>query len=226
MGRLVGTVAFMAPEHIMGEDLDIRADLYSLGALLYMSLTGKKPFESNSIAGYLSMHLTKDPPRPRDIDPNAPQLLEQICVKLMQKDPKNRYNTAEEVLQVLNDKKHLPKIVGRTAELATFQRLLDTLPGDKLSLICIEGPEQAGKSFLLERLSKSMEAKKMSVSPWLANEDTDVVIVDDADKLNDTERSALMHQLRNASGKKSLYLVSASQKLIDTELIIALITHT
>ena len=41
MGRLVGTVAFMAPEHIMGDKCDLRADLYSLGALLYMGLTGK-----------------------------------------------------------------------------------------------------------------------------------------------------------------------------------------
>ena len=56
MGSLVGTVAFMAPELIIGEELDHRADLYSLGALIFMALTGKKPFEAKSIVGYLSQH--------------------------------------------------------------------------------------------------------------------------------------------------------------------------
>ena len=52
MGRLLGTIAFMAPEHILGEPVDHRVDLYSLGALLYMGLTKEKPFKTTTIANY------------------------------------------------------------------------------------------------------------------------------------------------------------------------------
>ena len=60
-GKLVGTVAFMAPEQITGEAVDSRADLYSLGAVLYVMLTGTQPIRADSIAGYLARHLTENP---------------------------------------------------------------------------------------------------------------------------------------------------------------------
>ena len=87
MGSLVGTVAFMAPELIIGEELDHRADLYSLGALIFMALTGKKPFEAKSIVGYLSQHLTQPPLRPSSEDSNIPRSLDNICFQLY-KEPK------------------------------------------------------------------------------------------------------------------------------------------
>ncbi|MFN7145302.1 MAG: serine/threonine-protein kinase, partial [Myxococcota bacterium] len=100
-GRLVGTVAFMAPEQITGESPDTRADLYSLGALLYVMLTFRRPIVADSIAGYLARHLTETPRAPSDIDPRVPQRLERICTKLLQKDPSRRYASARQVLAAL-----------------------------------------------------------------------------------------------------------------------------
>ena len=100
-GRLVGTVAFMAPEQIMGDPMDSRADLYSLGAVLYLMLTLKRPIEADSIAGYLARHLTHVPRAPAEIDPRVPRHLERICVRLLLKDPAQRYSSARQVLEVL-----------------------------------------------------------------------------------------------------------------------------
>ncbi len=100
-GRLVGTVAFMAPEQITGDAPDTRADLYSLGALLYMMLTFRRPIVADSIAGYLARHLTETPRAPSDVDPRVPQRLEQVCVRLLQKDPSRRFASARQVITAL-----------------------------------------------------------------------------------------------------------------------------
>ena len=68
-GELIGTVAYIAPEQIRGEPLDARADLYSVGTVLYSFLTGKKPFQAHSLQGYLEKHLHQMPKRPQALDP-------------------------------------------------------------------------------------------------------------------------------------------------------------
>ena len=121
MGRLLGTVAFMAPEHILGEEIDHRADLYSLGALLYMGLTGSKPFEAKTITEYLSMHITQSAPKPKDKDPNIPPLLDQICSRLLEKEPSKRFSSASEVLLLLQKKQRFPNIFGKEKLETIFQ---------------------------------------------------------------------------------------------------------
>ena len=101
LGSLVGTVAFMAPEQILGEALDPRTDLYALGAILYMSLTGQKPFEAKTMAEYLAKHLSQKPVHPCEVNPEIPETLGDICVKLLQKSPDDRFNSATELLQAL-----------------------------------------------------------------------------------------------------------------------------
>ena len=71
LGSLIGTVAFMAPEQILGEPVDQRTDLYALGAVLYMSLTGVKPFEAKTMAEYLAKHLNQAAPSPHVLRPEA-----------------------------------------------------------------------------------------------------------------------------------------------------------
>ena len=101
-GRLVGTVAFMAPEQIMGEPVDSRVDLYSLGAVLYVLLTLQKPIEADSIPGYLARHLTHVPRPPSEIDPRVPRHLERISTRLLLKDPAQRFASARQVLDALD----------------------------------------------------------------------------------------------------------------------------
>ena len=92
LGSLIGTVAFMAPEQILGEPVDQRTDLYALGAVLYMSLTGEKPFEAKTMAEYLAKHLNQEPPSAQLLRPEAPAHLAKLCTRLMQKTLPSAYN--------------------------------------------------------------------------------------------------------------------------------------
>jgi serine/threonine protein kinase len=71
-GELLGTVAYIAPEQINGERIDARTDLYSLGAVLYYLLTGRRPFNARTLAGYLDKHLHRPPRPPASSTPPCP----------------------------------------------------------------------------------------------------------------------------------------------------------
>ena len=187
MGRLVGTVAFMAPEHIMGDKCDLRADLYSLGALLYMGLTGKKPFEATSIAGYLSMHLTHDAPNPKSVNPNIPDRLNTICIKLLQKEPENRYSSAAEILQILSDVPKFPTLIGRDQYIEAFRSFVLSYQNGESIHLSITGKPSSGKTALLHRLKRELLAQGLSYSDIKENlcespPDACILCVDDIEK--------------------------------------------
>ena len=84
-GEVIGTVAYMAPEQIKNQALDSRTDLYSLGASLYLMLTGKRPFSARTLAGYIQKHLTTEPTPPSTHVAMIPTDLETVCLRLLQK---------------------------------------------------------------------------------------------------------------------------------------------
>jgi len=101
-GLAVGTPYFMSPEQIRGDkDVDIRADLYSLGATLYFLLTGKHPYEGRSAAETMSMHLKEPVPDPRKANPQIREDIGWAIQKLMAKDRNHRYQTPGELLEDL-----------------------------------------------------------------------------------------------------------------------------
>ena len=120
LGSLVGTVAFMAPEQILGEDIDHRSDLYTLGALLYMSLTGQKPFEASTMAEYLAKHLYEEPVHPCLINPEIPQYLGDLCDQLLQKEPSKRLESALAVQKFLKNAKSLHVPTGHETPVQHF----------------------------------------------------------------------------------------------------------
>lgn len=99
----IGSVHYISPEQAKGEFTDERADIYSLGVVLYEMLAGKLPFEGDSAVSVALMQLQKDPERLTNINPDIPLGLEQICFHAMQKDPKDRYQTATEMLLDLEE---------------------------------------------------------------------------------------------------------------------------
>jgi len=103
-GLIMGTPAFLSPEQAargrMGP-IDGRADLYSLGAVMYYRLTGRRPFTGRTPLDVLQANLRTMPPHPHDVEPLSPPELGDICMKLLQKRPEDRYQTAEEVQQGL-----------------------------------------------------------------------------------------------------------------------------
>jgi eukaryotic-like serine/threonine-protein kinase len=92
----VGTPFYMSPEQIIGKNIDFRSDLYSLGCTLFECATGTVPFFKGDLSYH---HLHTKPPSPRSINPALTREMEAIILKLLEKDPDNRYQSARELIE-------------------------------------------------------------------------------------------------------------------------------
>jgi tetratricopeptide (TPR) repeat protein len=102
-GVIVGTAAYMAPEQALGQPIDGRADLYALGVLLYELTTGRVPFTGDDPLTIVSQHVHAPVVPPRVIRPDIPHALEAIIVRLLAKDPAQRFASAAETRAALLD---------------------------------------------------------------------------------------------------------------------------
>src|SRR5262249_20177253 len=102
-GMIVGTPAYMAPEQAAGDIKSIgpAADIYSLGAMLYALLTGRPPFQGQSSMATLSQIATGEVVPPHTLKPFLSLELSAICLKCLEKDPRKRYNSAQELAEDL-----------------------------------------------------------------------------------------------------------------------------
>jgi eukaryotic-like serine/threonine-protein kinase len=97
-GFIVGTPAYMAPEQAAGRVIDGRADLYSLGAVLYRLCTGQVPFPGTDVMATLSALATREPVPIREVNPAVPVVLAELIHALLAKDPHSRPSSAQEVV--------------------------------------------------------------------------------------------------------------------------------
>jgi eukaryotic-like serine/threonine-protein kinase len=100
-GQMVGTPAFMPPEQFTGAPIDGRADIFSLGVVLYWLATGEQPFPGESLTAVSYKVVHTDPVPPRKLNPSVPATLENIILKCMAKNPAERYQTGEELARDL-----------------------------------------------------------------------------------------------------------------------------
>lgn len=120
----IGSVHYIAPEQARGDLTDGKADIYSVGVMLYEMLTGKLPFEADSAVSVAIMQLQTEPSPLRDINEEIPEGLEEITLKAMRKDPAQRYETAAKMLEAIEAFRRNPSIR------FNYKYYDDTLSGD------------------------------------------------------------------------------------------------
>jgi serine/threonine protein kinase/tetratricopeptide (TPR) repeat protein len=130
-GTIVGTAAYMAPEQALGKTVDGRADLYALGVVLYELTTGRVPFLGDDPLATISQHLHAPVVPPRVLRPDLPRSIERIILRLLAKDPAQRFATAAETATALRNALGEP-VEGLEEEAGSAVALLDALSRGRL----------------------------------------------------------------------------------------------
>jgi diguanylate cyclase (GGDEF)-like protein len=175
--QIAGTLAYMAPEQTgrSARPVDPRSDLYALGATLYEMLCGRTPFESSDLLDLVHDHLTRTPLAPVRVDATLPLQLSEIVMRLLQKDPDQRYQSASGLLhdlrrvrQALADgatpafalgerdfAQHIAapdRPIGRDHELARLKHAVQQLALGQTGMLLVSGAPGVGKTTLLNEL--------------------------------------------------------------------------
>lgn len=168
-GMLVGTVAYMPPEQALGTDITPRADLYSLGCMLYEMITGRPPFVSDNPTAVITQHINTRPVAPSWHSESCPQALEEIVLRLLAKDPADRFASAEDVLAALEsvdveqkaashsesnvlERLAMGVFVGREQELERLRRAFDSAVAGHGGLVMLVGEPGIGKTRTTQEL--------------------------------------------------------------------------
>jgi tetratricopeptide (TPR) repeat protein/tRNA A-37 threonylcarbamoyl transferase component Bud32 len=167
-GDVVGTAAYMAPEQALGEALDARSDLYSLGCVLFEMVAGQRPFPGNNAARLIYSHVNHTPNLPVRAAVDISPVLEEMIFKLLAKDPNQRYQSAEEVIEAIDhtktqfdplvitvqtaERRWAQVMVGRDDEMAFLKKRLDDVLRGEGCLVFLTGEAGIGKSRLAHQL--------------------------------------------------------------------------
>ncbi|MEQ1909711.1 MAG: AAA family ATPase, partial [Vicinamibacterales bacterium] len=160
-----GTLNYMAPEQSgrMSRVVDHRADLYSLGVTLYQIATGSQPFADTDAATVVHRHLTLVPPPPSELNPSVSRALSDAILRLVEKNPEDRFQTAADFLSAIADeggtrtstRLSIPdRLYGRAELLAELGQTVSVGLRGPSRLIRVTGPSGSGKSALISHLVK------------------------------------------------------------------------
>ena len=166
-GMMVGTVSYMPPEQAMGGKVTTKADLYSLGAMLYEMVTGRPPFVGDDSVSIIGQHINTPPVSPAWHRADLTPALETLIIQLLDKDPEKRPESASVVLQALESieagkikepSREAPTLaesplyhrvfVGRETELRQLQSAFDGAMSGQGALIMVMGEPGIGKTAL------------------------------------------------------------------------------
>ncbi|HKN68099.1 MAG TPA: serine/threonine-protein kinase [Gemmatimonadaceae bacterium] len=100
-GLVIGTPEYMSPEQLLGDPVDARSDIYSLGCILYQMLTGRRTFDEPTREQMIKRRLTEKAPHPRELVADVPKTLDLIVARMLNRTPQDRYGTAAEVRDLL-----------------------------------------------------------------------------------------------------------------------------
>src|ERR1035441_4408519 len=120
LSQIAGTPDYISPQQVKGKRGDERSDIYSLGVILYEMLTGETPFAGTNPFAVMNDRLMNNPIPPRELNPEIPPALQEVIYRAMEREPQDRYSTANEFAW---DLEHLDQVsVSDRAELRDFKR--------------------------------------------------------------------------------------------------------
>ncbi len=165
-GATIGTAEYMSPEQGKGLWVDHRSDLYSLGVISYEMLTGASPFSGQNPISVIMKHIRESPPPLDEVNIAIPEQTQQIVMKLLAKEPVDRYQSAEEVVRALPSRFVLPddmqrdvhrkvmrpQFVGRESEMKILRAMLKDVQAGEQRVVLISGESGVGKTRLIEEL--------------------------------------------------------------------------
>ncbi|MEN3305379.1 MAG: hypothetical protein V7603_1581 [Micromonosporaceae bacterium] len=178
--KIAGTLAYLAPEQTgrTGRPVDQRADLYALGATLYELATGRPPFGTGDPLRLTHDHLARVPTAPAELNPDVPQVLSDIILRLLEKEPDRRYQSAEGLAHDLTLLAECPgasfplgerdfplrlsppsRLVGRDAETAALGTAFDEAVAGRGRGVLVSGVPGVGKTALIDELRSVVAAR-------------------------------------------------------------------
>jgi len=139
-GAVMGTARYMSPEQALGEPVDARSDLYSLGATMFFALTGRPPFEGSNLPAIITQQVSTPAPRLQALRPEVPARLAQLVDQCLQKDPAARVQTGDEVARIAGEARgrdlRAPPLVRsflRNAQISTMVILASGIGGSAVN---------------------------------------------------------------------------------------------
>jgi len=172
-GKLEGTPEYMAPEQILGEYVDARADLYAVGCILYEGVTGRVPFPAKTTASFLEACVRDEPVPPNRLVQGVPEALDELILRLLVKSPRDRIGHARTVMAALarlggevgdwtadlaaRDYLYRPGFVGREAVLEPLERRIREGSSGAGRCIFLRGRSGAGKTRMIMEVARRLE---------------------------------------------------------------------
>jgi diguanylate cyclase (GGDEF)-like protein len=181
--QIAGTLAYLAPEQTgrTGRGVDLRADLYSLGATLYALATGRPPFAEDDALELIHAHLAHAPQPPEELNPDVPAMLSAIILRLLEKEPDRRYQSAEGLASDLArlatnlargldapfelGERDFPlrlaapsRLIGRDEHTVVLQGAFDDVRASVRRAVLVSGAPGVGKTALIDQLKPVVTA--------------------------------------------------------------------
>lgn len=170
-GQTMGTVRYMSPEQVRGQEVDLRTDLYSLGATLYEALTGDTPFDGSTHFEIMTKHLSEVPKRPSDRGFEVPLAVEDALMRSLAKKPQDRFENAREMRKILEAALREGDLGIMSTQKVSIAELNTTKPEPKAPPVRIATATPSGSLADVLEPTGAVEVvpklKKRSTLPWI-----------------------------------------------------------
>ncbi|MFC1849474.1 protein kinase [candidate division CSSED10-310 bacterium] len=193
-GEVIGTIDYMSPEQLMGHELDLRTDIYSLGVVLYELFTGVLPFVGETPFEMAMKHIESVPTPPRKINGQVTEKLEQCILKCLAKKPPDRYQTVDELISemtsqpllspqktgtklilIAEDDRHIQKLLGKVLESADYSVIFANNGEEAIAQCFMYKPDLLSTDIMMPKMDGLQSIEFLTTHPAL--KDIPIIVV-------------------------------------------------